>query len=77
MTNVFDAMKEEMLQKFPSIKTLPFLTRFAVWRGKYSESEIGWSHELEMGSTATAWQYAILVKIDGKEYIKRFGRLFR
>lgn len=72
MTNKFDALKAELLAKYPSVKTLGWLDRIkAHFSG--DESEAG----LEYTDGVGRWsQRAVLVRYKGKEYLKRFGRLF-
>lgn len=70
--NRFDQIKQEMLTKYPSVKTLPWRKRLGLLFYQAWEHEISWTNEV---ANATYTQYALVVLVDGKEYIKRFGRL--
>lgn len=70
--NRLDELKNEMLLKYPSIKTLRIFDRIRAFFGP--EYEI--THQKEVPEwKGHMSQTAILTIFKGKEYIKRFGRL--
>lgn len=69
--NVFEGLKQQILDKYPSVKTLPVWDRLCIWVRTEDHQ-----HDLtEARGTSKYTQSAVLVDWKGKTYTRRFGRL--
>lgn len=74
--NKWDQIRKDILAKTPHIKTLPLMKRIGVWF-KQERSEAVVTVMFPDTGDAEFIQYYITEQVDGKEYVRRWGRLRR
>jgi hypothetical protein len=72
--NKFDQIKQEILKETPHVSTLPFLKRMAIWF-RPEMSQAGITVSFPDTGTSQFTQYYITEMVNGKEYMRRWGKL--